>query len=199
MNKKTLISLVVIATVALGVGSWASSAYNTMVDRQEEATTALSNVEATYQRRADLLPNLSKTVQAYAKHERATFEEVAKARAAAGQIKLDADHLTPEKLRQYQEVQGQVAAALGKLMVVSERYPDLKASDNFKDLQVQLEGCENRINEARQKYNESVQEYNLAIRRFPANLLSGIYGFDKMVKFEASQGTEKAPELHFEE
>lgn len=190
-NKGLWIVIAVVAVIVL----WLLGAYNGMVTKQESATTALANVQATYQRRADLLPNLAKTVKAYAKHESETFKEVAEARSKASQINLNAGDITPEKLKQFQEVQGQLSAALGKLMAISERYPDLKASDNFKDLQVQLEGCENRINEARQKYNESVQDYNVSIRHMPNALISGMFGFDKMAKFEAETGAEKAPEL----
>ena len=169
-----------------------------MVTKQEAATTAFADVQATYQRRADLIPNLAKTVQAYAKHERETFEAVTKARASVSQIKLDANNLTPEKLQQFQNAQGELSQALGKLMVVAERYPELKASENFKSLQVQLEGTENRINEARQKYNAAVQDYNQDVRSFPNVLYAGIFGFQRMSKFEAASGAEKAPELNFE-
>nr|MBP7473558.1 LemA family protein [Prevotella sp.] len=195
MKKKTLIIIGAIVVVVIMFCSWLTGSYNGMVNSQEEATTALSNVEATYQRRADLLPNLTKVVKAYAKHEKETFTEVAKARSAASQVKLDADNITPEKLKQYQEAQGQISAALGKLMVVCERYPELKASENFKDLQIQLEGCENRINEARQQYNEKVQDYNKNVRSFPTVIIAGMMGFEKMSKFEAQAGADKAPEL----
>lgn len=153
--------------------------------------------QATYQRRADLIPNLAKTDQAYAKHEKETFEAVTKARASVGQIKLDAGSLTPEKMKQFEQAQGQLSEALGKLMVVAERYPELKASDNFHSLQIQLEGTENRINEARQKYNAAVQDYNQSVRRFPNVIFAGMFGFNRMEKFEASAGAEKAPELNF--
>lgn len=194
MMKKKGIWIVVAIVVIVGV--WAFNAYNGMVNKQETATTALANVQATYQRRADLLPNLTKVVKAYAKHENATFKEVAEARSKASQMTLDASTLTPEKLKEFQAVQGELSAALGKLMAVSERYPELKASDNFKDLQIQLEGTENRINEARQKYNEAVQDYNVTIRRMPNVMVAGMFGFDKMVKFEAAAGAEKAPDLN---
>ena len=193
-NKILLVIVVLVVLVCMG----GCNAYNGMVGNQEEATTALANVEATYQRRADLIPNLAKTVQAYAKHERETMEEVVKARAAASQVKLDADNLTPEKMKAFQEAQGQLSQALGKLMVVVEKYPDLKASENFRSLQVQLEGTENRINEARQKYNDAVQTYNKDVRTFPNVIFAGMFGFEKMEKFEAATGAEKAPELNFD-
>ncbi|GAA6530029.1 MAG: LemA family protein [Prevotella sp.] len=193
MKKKGIwITLVIVLIIVL----WAFGAYNGMVNKQEAATTALADVQSTYQRRADLLPNLTRVVKAYAKHENSTFTEVAEARSKASQISLDASSLTPEKLKQFDAAQGELSAALGKLMMVSERYPDLKASENFKDLQIQLEGTENRINEARQKYNEAVQDYNISIRRMPNVLLSGMFGFDKMAKFEAASGADKAPVLN---
>ena len=197
-NSKSLPWLIILGVLGV-VCIFVVSAYNGMVNTQETATTALADVQATYQRRADLIPNLAKTVQAYAKHEKTALTEVINARAAATQIKLDADNLTPEKLRQFESAQGELAQALGRLMVVAERYPDLKANENFHSLQIQLEGTENRINEARQKYNEAVQNYNQTIRRFPNVLVAGMFGFDKMSKFEASAGADKAPELNFDQ
>ena len=196
-NSKWTPWLVVLAVLVV-IAMFMVNGYNSMVNTQETATTALADVQATCQRRADLIPNLAKTVQAYAKHEKTTLTEVINARAAATQIKLDADNLTPEKIRQYESAQGQLAQALGRLMVVAERYPDLKANQNFHSLQIQLEGTENRINEARQKYNEAVQDYNQTIRRFPNVLVAGMFGFDKMVKFEAAAGSDKAPVLNFD-
>ena len=195
-NSKIVWLIVIVVVVLLCMG--ACNSYNGLVNKQETATTALANVQATYQRRADLIPNLSKTVQASAKHEEKTFEEVTKARATVGQIRLDADNITPEKLQQFQKAQGDLTQALGKLMVVAERYPDLKASENFKDLQIQLEGTENRINEARQQYNEAVQDYNQSARRFPNVIFASMFGFDRMAKFEAAAGAEKAPEVNFD-
>ncbi len=174
---------------------WLFSSYNGMVSQQEQATTELANVQAQYQRRADMMPQLAKIVKAYAKHEKETFEEVTKARASVGQVKLDADNLTAEKLKQYTAAQGELASAFSKLMVVAEKYPELKASENFKSLQVQEEGTENRIGEARRKYNEAVQSYNQTIRRMPNALVAGMFGFEKMPKFEAAEGAEKAPDL----
>ena len=196
--KRSSIVLLVIAAVIVLICFGGCNAYNGMVDKQETATTALANVQATYQRRADLIPNLAKTVQAYAKHEKSTFTEVAEARAAVSQIKLDADNITPETLQQFEKAQGDLTQALGKLMVVAERYPDLKANENFHDLQIQLEGTENRINEARQKYNEAVQSYNQDIRSFPNVVFAGMFGFDRMTKFEASANAQQAPQLNFD-
>lgn len=191
MKKTILIILVVVVLLVL----WLFSGYNGMVSDQELATTELANVQAQYQRRADMMPQLAKIVKAYAKHEKETFEEVTKARASVGQVKLDANNLTPEKLKAYTEAQGELASAFSKLMVVAEKYPELKASDNFKSLQVQEEGTENRINEARRKYNDAVQNYNLTIRKMPNALIAGIFGFQVMPKFEAAAGAEKAPDL----
>lgn len=179
------------------IGGWAASAYNSMVGEQEKATTALANVQSAYQRRADLIPNLVEVVKGYAEHEKGTFEAVVNARAKATQITLDPTNLTPEKLKEYQQAQGELGAALGRLIAVQENYPDLKANENFKDLQVQLEGTENRINEARNTFNKVVQQYNVVIRSFPKNMLAGIFGFSKMDKFEAEAGAEKAPQVKF--
>ena len=192
MKNKTF--WIVLGIVAV-FGIWAFSGYNGMVDKQEMATTALSNVQTQYQRRADMMPQWAKIVKAYAKHEKETFEAVTKARNAATQIHLDASNLTPEKMKEYEMAQNQVAQAFSRLIAVAEAYPELKASENFKALQVQEEGTENRISEARKKYNEAVQDYNQTVRHFPNSLLAGMFGFDKMAKFEAAAGAEKAPEL----
>ena len=186
----------IIAAVVV-VAMWAASAYNKMVGEQENATTALANVQSAYQRRADLIPNLVETVKGYAEHEKGTFEAVVNARAKATQITLDPTNLTPEKLQEFQNAQGELGSALGRLIAVQENYPDLKANENFKDLQVQLEGTENRINEARNKFNAVVQQYNVVIRSFPKNILAGIFGFDKMAKFEADADAQSAPKVKF--
>lgn len=191
---KTLIGIIVAVVL---IGSWAASAYNSMVGVQETATTALANVQSTYQRRADLIPNLVETVKGYASHEKETLEGVVSARSKATQVTLDPENMTPEKLQEFQKAQGELGAALGRLIAITENYPDLKANENFRDLQVQLEGTENRINEARNKYNTAVQDYNVVIRSFPKNILAGMFGFDKMTKFEAEAGAEKAPQVKF--
>lgn len=193
MNK-TLIGIIVAIVV---IGGWAVSAYNGMVGAEEEATTAFANVQSTYQRRADLIPNLVETVKGYAAHEKETLEGVVAARSKATSINIDPEKMTPEKMKEYQAAQGELSTALGRLIAIQENYPDLKANENFRDLQVQLEGTENRINEARNTYNKKVQDYNLKIRRFPNSLLSGVFGFDKMQKFEAEAGAEKAPQVKF--
>lgn len=191
---KGLIAIIVAVVI---IGGWATSAYNSMVGEQEKATTALANVQSAYQRRADLIPNLVETVKGYAAHEQGTFEAVVNARAKATQITLDPTNLTPEKLKEFQQAQGELGSALGRLIAVQENYPDLKANENFKDLQAQLEGTENRINEARNKFNAVVQEYNVVIRSFPKNLLAGMFGFEKMNKFEADADAQKAPQVKF--
>ena len=186
----------IIAAVVV-IAMWAASAYNSMVSEQENATTAFANVQSAYQRRADLIPNLVEVVKGYAEHEKGTFEAVVNARAKATQITVDPTNLTPEKLQEFQKAQGELGAALGRLLAVQENYPELKANENFKDLQVQLEGTENRINEARNKFNAVVQQYNVVIRSFPKNILAGIFGFDKMGKFEADADAQNAPKVKF--
>ena len=189
--------LIAIIVAVVAIGLWATSAYNGMIGVEEDATTALANVQSTYQRRADLIPNLVETVKGYAAHEKETLEGVVSARSKATQVTLDPENMTPEKLKEFQQAQGELSTALGKLIAIQENYPDLKANENSRDLQVQLEGTENRSNEARNKYNTAVQAYNVKIRRFPNSLLAGIFGFDKMTKFEAEAGAEKAPQVKF--
>lgn len=194
MNKKVIIGIVVAIVL---IGGWAISAYNGMVSSEEEATTAFANLQSTYQRRADLIPNLVETVKGYAAHEKETLEGVVAARSKATSVNIDPDNMTPEKMNQFQAAQGELSTALGRLIAIQENYPDLKANENFRDLQVQLEGTENRINEARNTYNKKVQDYNVKIRRFPNSLFAGLFGFEKMTKFEAEAGAEKAPQVKF--
>ena len=195
--KKSYVILIVVAIVAVVIFGWVKSTYNGMVGVQEDATTAMANVQSAYQRRADLIPNLVETVKGYASHEKETLEGVVAARSKATSINIDPENMTPEKMKEYQQAQGELSTALGRLIAIQENYPDLKANENFRDLQVQLEGTENRINEARNKYNTAVQTYNVKIRRFPNSLLSGMFGFDRMSKFEAEAGAEKAPQVKF--
>ena len=190
--KKNHLILIGIAVVAIVIFGWVKSTYNGMVGVEEEATTALANVQSAYQRRADLIPNLVEVVKGYAAHEKETFESVVNARAKATSITLDADNL-----EEFQKAQGELSSALGRLIAVGEAYPELKANENFRELQVQLEGTENRINEERNKANLKIQDYNIAIRRFPSNMLAGMFGFEKMNKFEAEAGAEKAPQVKF--
>lgn len=186
----------IIAAVVV-ICMWAASAYNSMVGEQEKATTALANVQSAYQRRADLIPNLVEVVKGYASHEKETFESVVAARSKATSITLDPSNITPEKLKEFQQAQGELGSALGKLIAIQENYPELKANENFRDLQVQLEGTENRINEARNKFNAAVQNYNVVIRSFPKNILAGVFGFAKMDKFEADADAQSAPKVKF--
>lgn len=192
-SKSTIIIGVIVAVLII----WSISAYNGMVNVEEQATTEWAKVQSAYQRRADLIPNLVEVVKGYASHEKETLEGVVNARAKATSIQVNADDLTPEKLEQFQKAQGELSQALGKLLAVQESYPDLKANKNFLDLQKQLEGTENRINEARNSFNTAVQNYNMKIRRFPNSLLAGIFGFDKMEKFEADAAAQNAPTVKF--
>ena len=171
--------------------------YNGFVNREEGVKTAWSNVETQYQRRSDLIPNLVNTVKGYAAHESATLDEVTEARARATSINLSAEDLTPEKLAEFQRAQAQVRSALGRLIAVSESYPDLKANQNFLELQSQLEGTENRIAVARKDFNETAQKYNVAVRRFPANLVARMFGFEQKPYFEAVEGAQAAPQVQF--
>lgn len=195
--KKGTITLLVIGVIILLLVGGTLTTYNGMVAKDEAVATAWGNVQSQYQRRADLVPNLVNTVKGYAKHESETLEGVVAARAKATQISVDADNLTPEKLKQFQAAQGELSQALGRLMAIQENYPQLKANENFSELQAQLEGTENRINESRQIYNEAVQTYNVSVRRFPANVVAGMFGFEKKTQFEAEAGTEKAPKVEF--
>lgn len=194
MNKTLIIILGIVLVIAL----WITGSYNGFINKQEAANEAFANVQATYQRRADLIPNLVEVVKGYAKHESQTLENVINARAKATQITINSDDLTSEKIAEFQDAQNELSAALGKLLAVAESYPDLKASKNFSDLQVQLEGTENRINEARQKFNLKVREYNASIRKFPGAFIANTFGFEKMDMFEAEKSAQKAPEVSFD-
>ena len=193
MKKSTIILIAVIAIAAI----WGVSAYNGLVKMDKSVSTAWSNVENQYQRRTDLIPNLVNTVKGYASHEKETFEAVVSARSKATQMTVDADNLTPEKLQEYQKAQGEIGAALGRLLAITENYPELKANENFKELQAQLEGTENRISVERRNFNEVARSYNTAIRTFPKSLLAGMFGFEKRPYFEAEEGANKAPEVKF--
>jgi len=194
---KGLITLLVVLGAVLLVFLWAKSAFNSMVTKEEGVTSAWAQVENVYQRRADLIPNLVATVKGYAAHEQETLEGVINARAKATQTTIDPTNLTEESLKQFQAAQGELGSALQRLMVVVERYPDLKANQNFLELQAQLEGTENRITVERQKFNETAREYNTYIRQFPKNILSGIFGFERKAYFEAAEGADTAPKVEF--
>lgn len=193
MKKSTIITLVVIGVLLI----WGVTGYNGLVKSDEAVSTAWSNVENQYQRRADLIPNLVNTVKGYAAHEKETLDAVVAARARATQLTVNADDITPEKLQEYQKAQGEIGSALGRLLAVTEAYPELKANENFRELQAQLEGTENRISVERRNFNEAARGYNTSIRTFPRNLLAGIFGFEKRPYFEAEEGTQKAPSVEF--
>lgn len=195
--KKSTITLFVIGAIVILLAGWVTIQYNGMVANDEAVTTAWAGVESQYQRRSDLIPNLVNTVKGYAAHEKETLEGVVEARAKATQVTVNANNLTPERFAQFQKAQGELSAALGRLMRITENYPQLRANENFSALQAQLEGTENRINESRLCFNEAVQKYNLSIRRFPGNIFASLFGFEKRDKFEAADGTEQAPEVKF--
>lgn len=192
-NKGLIITIVVIVLVAL----WGILSYNGLVGMDENVSNQWANVETQYQRRSDLIPNLVNTVKGYAKHESQTLEAVMAARSQATQVKIDPSNCTPQQLAAYQKSQGDVTTALGKLLAITENYPDLKANQNFLELQSQLEGTENRINVARKDFNDSAKKYNTSLRRFPRNIIASMFGFEKRNYFEAEAGAEKAPKVEF--
>lgn len=196
MNKKTII-LIAVAIVLLGSFVWVKNAYNNLVTSDEHAQSAWSQVENVYQRRADLIPNLVSTVKGYAAHESETLESVVAARAKATQLTIDPASLSSEDIARYNEAQGELGNALGRLLLIQENYPDLKANQNFRDLQTQLEGTENRIAVERMKFNQAVKDYNTLIRRFPNNIIASMFGFEKKGYFEANSGAENAPKVEF--
>lgn len=196
LPKSMIVLLSFLAVIGLCL-LWGVRVRNGLVQEDENVSTAWANVQTQYQRRADLIPNLVNTVKGYAKHEEQTFKEVVEARAKATQITVNPENLTPEKLKEYQAAQGELGSALGKLIAVSENYPQLKANENFMELQAQLEGTENRINESRKRYNESVQSYNVKVRTFPSNLIANICGFQTKNKFEADAAAQNAPKVEF--
>jgi len=195
--KKGCSGLGVLIVVALALIAWGVSIYNGLVNEQENVEKAWGNVENVYQRRADLIPNLVETVKGYAKHEQETLEGVIEARANATSIKIDPSNMTPEDLQKYQAAQGDVTNALSRLIAVSEAYPDLKANQNFLELQNQLEGSENRIAVERNKFNEAAQTYNTKRRTFPTSLIASIFGFGDKPYFQAQEGADKAPKVDF--
>lgn len=195
--KRSYIIIIAVVVLLFIIYRMFAGSFNNMVTKDEAVSSAWSQVENVYQRRLDLIPNLVATVKGAADFEQETLTKVIEARASATQIKVDPKNLTPEALEKFQSSQGQLSAALGRLMVVAEQYPQLKANQNFLDLQAQLEGTENRITVERQKFNEIAKDYNTYIRTFPQTLLAGMYGFSKKAYFEADQGAEKAPKVEF--
>ena len=197
MNIKKHLGWIIPAIIVVIIIFWGIGGYNGMVSLDEGVQNKWADVETQYQRRADLIPNLVNTVKGYAAHESQTLENVVKARSEASSVKVDPQNITPEKLAEYQKAQSGVSSALGRLMVIVEKYPDLKANQNFLELQSQLEGTENRINTARRDFNEAAKGFNTEIRRFPKTILAGMFGFEKKAYFEAEKGAEKAPEVQF--
>ena len=200
MKKGCLIALVIagiLVLVVIGIISWGTKVYNGLVTMQESVTSQWGNVETAYQRRADLIPNFVNTVKGAANFEQSTLTQVIEARAKATSVTIDPTKMTAENMQQFQQAQGQVSSALSRLMVVVEQYPELKATQNFRDLQVELEGTENRISVERRKFNEVAQVYNTNIRRFPQNFLAGMFGFQAKPYFEATEGAANAPEVKF--
>lgn len=195
--KKGWIVLIVIVLIVLIGGCSVKKSYNNIVGYDQDVKSKWGQVENQYQRRMDLIPNLVNTVKGAANFEKSTLTQVIQARASATQIKVDPNDLSPEKIQQFQAAQGQLSQALGRLMVVSERYPQLTATQNFRDLQAQLEGTENRITVARMDFNNSVQTYNTAIKKFPTVLYAGMFGFKEKGFFQAQQGAERAPSVDF--
>ena len=195
--KKGYIILIIIAVIVIGIFSWFKGTYNRLVTLEEGVSAQWSNVENQYQRRTDLIPNLVNTVKGYAEHEQSTLDAVTSARAKATQMQINVDDLNEETLARLNAVQGELSSALSRLMAISENYPDLKANENFRDLQAQLEGTENRIAVERRKFNDTARGYNTAIRQFPRNILASMFGFEKKPYFEAESGAEQAPEVQF--
>ena len=194
--KKLSIPVIIIAVVAV-IAIMCVSAYNSLVSSEESVDTAWSQVENVYQRRADLIPNLVNTVKGSAAHEKETLEGVVSARAKATQMTIDPTNLTPEAIEKFQAAQGELGSALGKLLAITENYPDLKANENFKELQAQLEGTENRIAVERKKFNETAQVYNTSIRKFPRSIVASMFGFERKPYFKAQEGAEQAPTVQF--
>ncbi|MFI3314639.1 MAG: LemA family protein [Rikenellaceae bacterium] len=197
MKKVGLIILGVFLVIAIGCYSFFKSSYNGMVEMQESVSASWSNVENQYQRRSDLIPNLVNSVKGYASHESETLEAVTQARANATKTSINVENMSEESLKQFSNAQGELSSALSRLMVVSEQYPDLKANQNFLDLQAQLEGTENRISTERTRFNAAVKSYNSLVRTFPKNIIASMCGFEPKPYFESEKGAEKAPVVEF--
>ncbi len=195
--KKSYIILIVIAVVVLSIFAWFKNTYNGMVNMQEDVSAQWSNVENQYQRRLDLIPNLVNIVKGYAAHEQNTLNGVVEARAKATQMQINVDNLDEAAMKKLNAIQGELSTALSRLMAITENYPELKANENFRDLQAQLEGTENRIAVERRKFNDTARIYNTGIRQFPKNILAGMFGFTPKPYFEANAGAENAPKVEF--
>lgn len=197
MKKGCLIAIAVVAVIAIALFGWVKNTYNGLVSSQESVNKAWADVENVYQRRADLIPNLVNTVKGYAAHEKETLEAVLKARAEATSVKIDPSNLDEEALQRFQQAQGELSGALSRLIAVQEAYPDLKANQNFLELQSQLEGTENRITVERKNFNAIAQQYNTEVRTFPAVIIANVMGFQQKPYFKAEAGSEKAPTVDF--
>lgn len=193
--KKSYIVIIVIAVIVLGAFIWVKNTYNGLVKSEEGVDAAWAQVENVYQRRSDLVPNLVATVKGYAAHESETLESVIAARSRATQVTVS--DLSEENIEKFNKAQGELSSALGRLLMITENYPDLKANENFRDLQAQLEGTENRIATERMKFNETARAYNTKVRSFPANIIASMFGFEKKGYFEAQEGAETAPKVEF--
>ena len=194
MKKSSVIIVLIVAAIVV---VWGITGYNGLVSMDEGVQTKWADVETQYQRRADLIPNLVNTVKGYAAHESETLQAVVEARAKATSVNIDPSNMSAEQIANFQKAQDGVSSALGRLLVTVEKYPDLKANENFKELQAQLEGTENRISVARRDYNEAARKYNTTLRSFPKNILAGMFGFEKKSYFEAQEGSEQAPTVQF--
>lgn len=194
MRPVLIIAFVILGLIAVFSGC---NSYNGFVTKETAVEQAWGNVQSAYQRRADLIPNLVETVKGAANFEQSTLTQVADARARATSVQVDPTNLTPEKLKEFQAAQGELSSALGRLLMITENYPELRATESFKELQAQLEGTENRIKVERDKFNGAVADYNATVRRFPANFWAGIFGFEKKSQFEADQGAQNAPKVQF--
>ena len=190
-------TILIIVGIIVLLGIIFASMYNSLVKLRNNRENAFADIDVQLKQRHDLIPQLVDTVKGYAAHEKETFDAVVSARAKATQMTIDIEDLTPEKIEAYQKAQGAVGSALSRLLAVTENYPELKANENFKELQAQLEGTENRISVERRKFNETAREYNTSIRRFPKNIVASMFGFEKRPYFEAQEGTEQAPEVKF--
>lgn len=196
MKSRNLVLIIILVGILI-LGGCGCGGYNKMVNLDENVKAKWNNVQSDYQRRSDLIPNLVSTVKGAANFEQTTLTQVIEARAKATSVNINADNLTPEKVQQFQQAQGQLSGALSKLLVVSEQYPQLQATQNFRDLQAQLEGTENRIKVSRNDFNSAVQDYNMTVRRFPNNIFAGMFGFHIKQGFTAEAGAEKAPKVQF--
>ena len=194
MKKSSVIIVLIVAAIVV---VWGITGYNGLVGMDEGVQTKWADVETQYQRRADLIPNLVNTVKGYAAHESETLQAVVEARAKATSVNIDPTNMSAEQIANFQKAQDGISSALGRLLVTVEKYPDLKANENFRELQAQLEGTENRISVARRDYNEAARKYNTTLRSFPKNILAGIFGFEKKAYFEAQEGSEQAPAVQF--